>query len=93
MEIKPTIAEYLVEIELKRYTQKTIRSYSTNLHGFERFCASLNVTDLEGITQSVVKRYAAYYVRLGRKGTYIKASAKCLIGRILLRLLLTVSIQ
>ena len=48
MEIKPAIAEYLVEIELKRYTPKTIRSYSTNLHGFERFCASLNVTDLEG---------------------------------------------
>ena len=76
MEIKPAIAEYLVEIELKRYTQKTIRSYSTNLHGFERFCASLNVTDLEGITQSVVKRYAAYYVRLGRKGTYINGLLK-----------------
>lgn len=37
MNLKALIDEYLIEIEVRRYTQKTIRGYRDNLNLFLRF--------------------------------------------------------
>lgn len=37
MKIKQALEEYLLEIEVRKYTPKTIRSYRNNLNLFVRF--------------------------------------------------------
>lgn len=37
MKIKQALKEYLLEIEIRKYTPKTIRSYRNNLNLFVRF--------------------------------------------------------
>ena len=39
MKMQNAVEEYLVEIEVRKYTPKTIRSYRCNLNLFLRFCA------------------------------------------------------
>lgn len=39
MKTQSAVDEYLVEIEVRKYTPKTIRSYRCNLNLFLRFCA------------------------------------------------------
>ena len=38
MKMQSAVEEYLVEIEVRKYTPKTIRSYRCNLNLFLRFC-------------------------------------------------------
>ena len=38
MKISAAIREYLIEIEVRRYTPKTIRGYRNSLNLFLRFC-------------------------------------------------------
>ena len=38
MEIGMAAKEYLIEIEVRKYTPKTIRGYRNNLNLFLRFC-------------------------------------------------------
>lgn len=38
MKISAAAKEYLIEIEVRKYTPKTIRSYRNNLNLFLRFC-------------------------------------------------------
>ena len=38
MKIELAAREYLTEIEVRKYTPKTIRSYRNNLNLFLRFC-------------------------------------------------------
>lgn len=39
MRMQSAVEEYLDEIEVRKYTPKTIRSYRCNLNLFLRFCA------------------------------------------------------
>ena len=39
MKMQSAVDEYLVEIEVRKYTPKTIRSYRCNLNLYLRFCA------------------------------------------------------
>ena len=38
MKISTAVKEYLIGIEVRKFTQKTIRSYRNNLNLFLRFC-------------------------------------------------------
>ena len=38
MKLEPLIKEYLIEIEVRKYTPKTIRGYRNGLSLFLRFC-------------------------------------------------------
>ena len=49
MKISTAAEEYLTEIEVRKFTQKTVRSYRNNLSLFLRFCedeAGVTLTDL-----------------------------------------------
>ena len=77
MRIEKAIRDYLIEIEVRKYTPKTIRSYSNNLSLFLRFCEKqVEIGETDEISLSVVKQYALFLTESGRKGTYINSLLK-----------------
>lgn len=77
MEIKQATREYLLEIEVRKYTPKTIRSYRNNLNLFSRFCTEkISVQDTEDLTLSSVKEFTLFMSSLGHKGTYVNGLLK-----------------
>ena len=52
MKMQSAVEEYLVEIEVRKYTPKTIRSYRCNLNLFLSFYAAENC-DLKDINMDV----------------------------------------
>lgn len=76
MRIELAIKEYIKEIEVRKYTPKTIRGYRSNLSLFLRFCESVGVTDTEDITLAVVKDFTLFMNQSGRKGTYVNSLLK-----------------
>lgn len=56
MKISTAVKEYLIEIEVRKFTPKTIRSYRNNLNLFLRFCGeNAGITEMEELTLSVVR--------------------------------------
>ena len=50
MKIEQAIKEYLIEIEVRQYSPRTIKGYRNNLNLFLRFCHSVGVENVEEIT-------------------------------------------
>lgn len=51
MKISAAAKEYLVEIEVRNFTQKTIRSYRNNLNLFLRYCETeAQIVDIEDVS-------------------------------------------
>jgi len=72
MRLSAAIQDYLIEIEVRKYTPKTIRGYRTNLGLFLRYCEeNARVNKLEDLTPAIVRQFAKYMVDRGRKGTYV----------------------
>lgn len=77
MKITAAIKDWLLECECRRYTSKTIRGFRTNLNIFRKFCEEeLEITDVDDIDMSVVKRFTHAMVKKGHKGTYINSLLK-----------------
>lgn len=77
MRISAAIKDYLLEIEVRKYTPKTIKGYRNNLGLFLRFCEGImGITDLEDVTPAVVRQFAKHMVDKGRKGTYVNGLLK-----------------
>lgn len=77
MKMQSAVEEYLVEIEVRKYTPKTIRSYRCNLNLFLRFCAEkLHVETVAALTPAVVRQFSRCMSEAGRKGTYINGVLK-----------------
>ena len=77
MKIKQTLREYLLEIEIRKYTEKTIRSYRNNLNLFVRYLEEeAEVFEIEDVAPATVKRFTMYMVGRGKRGTYINGLLK-----------------
>ena len=77
MKIKHALQEYLLEIEVRKYTQKTIRSYRNNLNLFVRYLdEEADVFDTEDLTLAAVRKLSAYMVGRGKKGRYVNGLLK-----------------
>ncbi len=77
MKIKTALKEYLIEIEVRKYSQKTIRSYRNNLNLFLRFCEEeTSIYDMEDVNLGTVKQFSLYMSERGKKGTYINSLLK-----------------
>ena len=50
MKIRAAAREYLIDIEVRKFTAKTICSYKNNLNLFVRYC-----NEIEGIDQDKVQ--------------------------------------
>lgn len=78
MNIKNCVKDYLIEIEIRKYTPKTLKTYRLKIGMFQRFCAEeLDITDMEDVTMGTVKQYTQALMRKGHKGTYINSCLKC----------------
>ena len=77
MHINTAVKEYLVEIEVRKFTKKTIRSYRNNLNIFLRyFQEEAQLTNIEVLSLAVVREFTLYLVEKGRKGSYINSLLK-----------------
>lgn len=77
MKISTAKREYLIEIEVRKFTSKTIRSYRNNLNLFLRFCEEeAGITEVEDLTLAVVRQFSLYMSGKGRKGSYINGLLK-----------------
>ena len=77
MRIDKAIRDFLIEIEIRKYTPKTIRSYRNNLSLFLRFCEEkAGIEYTEDISLPVIKQFVQTLSDSGRKGTYINSLLK-----------------
>ena len=77
MKISTAKREYLTEIEVRKFTLKTIKSYRNNLNLFLRYCEEeAGITEIEELTLSVVRQFSLYMSGKGRKGSYINGLLK-----------------
>ena len=77
MKISAAIREYLIEIEVRKYTPKTVRGYRNSLNLFLRFCEQeAHIQEVEEINLAVVRQFSAFMSQKGRKGSYINGLLK-----------------
>ena len=77
MLIEVAAKEYLVDIEVRKFTQKTIRSYRNNLNIFLRYCKEIaGVEEMDDLSLAVVRRFSLYMTERGQKGSYINSLLK-----------------
>ena len=77
MKISVAKREYLTEIEVRKFTPRTIKSYRNNLNLFLRFCEEeVGITEIEELTLSVVRQFSIYMSSKGKKGSYINGLLK-----------------
>ena len=77
MLIEVAAKEYYVEIEVRKFTPKTIRSYRNNLNLFVRFCKEVaGVEEMDDLTLALVRRFSLFMSEKGRKGSYINSLLK-----------------
>lgn len=77
MKLEAAIKEYLIEIEIRKYTPKTIRGYKSNLYLFLHFIQK-DTPEIDDLTLADVRRFTKYMVDRGNKGTYINGILKTL---------------
>ena len=77
MKINAAIKDWLVECEIRKYTPKTLKGYRTNLNIFQRYCEEeLEITDMDDIDITVIRRFTQKMTQKGYKGTYINGLLK-----------------
>ena len=79
MKISVAKREYLTEIEVRKFTLKTIKSYRNNLNLFLRFCEEeAHIMVVEEMTLAVVRQFSLYMSAKGKKGSDINGLLKVL---------------
>ncbi len=77
MKISAAAKEYLIEIEVRKFTPKTIRSYRNNLNLFLRFCEEeAGIAEIENVSLAVVRQFSRFMSEQGKKGSYINGLLK-----------------
>ena len=77
MKINTAAKEYYAEIEIRKFTPKTIRNYRNNLNLFLRFCEEQSDAEhIEDLTLAVVRQFTSFMISKGRKGSYINSLLK-----------------
>lgn len=76
MKIKAAIRDYLLEIEIRKYSPRTIRTYRIHLGIFQGFCDELGVDDMDDVSLAVIRKFTQKMGENGRKSTYINGLLK-----------------
>ncbi len=77
MKISAALKEYLIEIEVRKYTPKTIKGYRNNLNLFLRFCEEeADTTEIEDVSIATVRQFARFMTERGRQGSYVNGLLK-----------------
>lgn len=77
MRISAAIKDYLVEIEVRQYTPRTIESYRNKLNAFNTFLVDeMDIHTMDEITPPAIRRYTQYMIKRGNKGTTVNGNLK-----------------
>lgn len=77
MKIATALREYLLEIEVRRYSPRTVRSCRNNLNLFLCFCIErAGIERVEEITLGTVQAYTKFLVGAGKASSYINSILK-----------------
>lgn len=76
MKLKLAVKDYLVDIEIRKYSPRTIQSYKLKLRQLEQFCESIGIDDADELTMGVIKQFTQYMMKKGNKGSYINGILK-----------------
>lgn len=72
MLLEDVLKEFLFNIEIQNFTQKTRKSYKNNNLAFLNFIKKeFNTVELEDVTSQHIKAYFSYLQQKGRKASYI----------------------
>lgn len=75
MFIDDVLKEYIYEIRLRNYTERTIKGYRNNLSKWARYCnEELNVYELEELNHLHIKKYLTLLKEKGLSESYIDTS-------------------
>lgn len=76
MKIGAAVKDYLIDIEIRKYSPRTIQSYKLKLRQLEQFCLSIDVVEVDDITLGVIKQFTKHMLNKGNKGSYINGILK-----------------
>lgn len=77
MLIKDILKEFIFELEIKKYSPRTIKSYRNNNALFFNYLENeFNLTELEELKPQHIKSYFLYLTKKGLKPTYINGILK-----------------
>lgn len=77
MLIEDVVKEYLYDIRLRNYTERTIKGYKNNILKFSRFITDeFEVEELEEVSHVHIKKYLTYLKKKGLSETYINTILK-----------------
>lgn len=77
MKVEAAIKDYLVDIEIRKYTTKTINTVRLRLGRFAKYLREeLEIIDCDDITPAAVKRFSQYEMKRGLKGITINGNLK-----------------
>lgn len=76
MKIGAAVKDYLIDIEIRKYSPRTIQSYKLKLRQLEQFCLSIDVVEVDDITLGTIKQFTKHMLNKGNKGSYINGILK-----------------
>lgn len=76
MRMDLAVKDYLVDIEIRKYSPRTVQSYKLKLRQLVQFCESIGVDDTEELTMGVIKQFTHHMMSKGNKGSYINGILK-----------------
>ena len=76
MEIRECIKDYLVELEIRQYSQNTINKYRFLLNVFADWCEEQGIEDMEDLRMPTVKHYTQHMIKKELKGSTINLYLK-----------------
>lgn len=80
MKISEAVEDYVLEIEIRKYAERTVATYRDKIKCFGRFCEDeMGIHDLGEVTPSHVKRYTQHMLKRGCKGSYVNSCLKSMI--------------
>lgn len=76
MLLNAALKEYLLECELRNYTEKTIKGYRNSIELLVNYLQQNGITDVDEVLAPHIKHFLTNLQRAGRKPSYINGLHK-----------------
>ena len=76
MRLDLAVKDYLIDIEIRKYSPRTIQSYKLKLRQLTQFCESIDIDDTDDLSMGIVKQFTQSMMQKGNKGSYINGILK-----------------
>ena len=76
MKLEAAVKDYLIEIEIRKYTPRTIKAYRIRLNLFVNWCKESEYYELDDLSMAAIKQFTQHMISKGSKGTYVNSLLK-----------------